>query len=747
MLRNQIKFSQSLTFKWIVSYAVILLIPLMASAIVYLQTTQIVEYEIQRANEAMLKQVKYIVDSELKQAEKLAAQLYIHSDVQKFLELDVDKEGDHAYFIYKTKQEFSKYKSSNDFISGIYLYSQKLDKVLTNDTYAESELFFDMTHRTDDYSYEEWLFDVQHPQPGKYYGMPVLEAGKKENTAVFMEALARKAQGIQKGTLIMPLNSSKIQHLLGNVDWVNKGKVYIVDEHGQVLFQNGIDKPTSNSYLQLKNDKENMVSYLDSDITAWQFVSVFPADVFWDKAREIRNLNLLGLLLCCLVGGGVIMYFARRNYGPVKELMSIFPQVTREDKVTDEYTFIRESVLEALRERDDMSNHQMQQLRVLQSYYLARLLKGQSEQAMSLKEVAKMHRVEWQSEHFAVLLFYMDPKQETDIPLNLSHFIVSNIVKDLVSRSYSIHFTELDGLLAAILNLEPNQLESWKEETEETISEAIDFIQQRYKLSFAVSGSEVNRSVKGIHQAFLEALEAQEYRLILEENSLIWYGDIKPDDAEYSYSINEELVLINLIKSGEFQKASDMVDDMIASIFSHQASIEMIKCLSIDLASTMIKIVSQEKHTTSLWEERRPIKCLLACSSRAEFRQELQEILSIVCELVQAKLTKTSSTGIGEQVAEFVEQNYADVNLSVSMIGAHFGITPQYVSKLFKEYAGGGLHDYISKTRIREAKRWLKQDASIDETSSKVGFLSSSAFIRVFKKYEGITPGRYKSIQ
>ncbi|GAA0133759.1 hypothetical protein YSY43_05990 [Paenibacillus sp. YSY-4.3] len=747
MFRNRVKFRQSLAFKWVVSYAVIMLIPLIASAIVYLQTTQIVEYEIQRANDGMLKQVKYIVDSELKQAEKLAAQLSIHSDVLKFLELDADSEEEHAYFIYKTKQELNKYKSSNDFISSIYLYSYQLDKVLTNDTYAGSELFFDITHRTDGYTYDHWLSDLQHPQPRKYYGMPVLEAGKKERTAVFMEALERKAQGMQQGTLIMPLNSSKIQHLLGNVDWVNKGKVYIIDEHDQVLFQNGTAKPAGDSYLQLKNDEESMVSFLESDIAAWRFVSVFPTDVFWDKAREIRNLNLLGLLLCCLVGGGVIMYFARRNYDPVQELMSIFPQVTREDKVTDEYAFIRESMLKTLREKDDMSNHQMQQMRVLQSYYLARLLKGQSEQAMSLKEVAKMHRIEWQSEFFAVLLFYMDPKQETDIPLNLSHFIVSNIVKDLVNRSYSIHFTELDGLLAAILNLEPDQLESWREETEETVSEAIDFIQQRYKLSFAVSGSEANCSVEGIHQAFLQALEAQEYRLILEENALIWYGDIKPDDTAYSYSMNEELVLINWIKSGEFPKASEMVDDMIANIFSRQASIEMVKCLLIDLASTMIKAVPQDSCMTAIWEERRPLKRLLACSSRAEFRQGLQELLSTVCELSQTKLAMASNAGIGEQVAGFVEQNYADVNLSVSMIGTQFGITPQYVSKLFKEYAGGGLHDYISKTRIREAKRLLEQDASIDETSSKVGFLSSSAFIRVFKKYEGITPGRYKSIQ
>ncbi|MOA16486.1 Bifunctional transcriptional activator/DNA repair enzyme AdaA [compost metagenome] len=95
-----------------------------------------------------------------------------------------------------------------------------------------------------------------------------------------------------------------------------------------------------------------------------------------------------------------------------------------------------------------------------------------------------------------------------------------------------------------------------------------------------------------------------------------------------------------------------------------------------------------------------------------------------------------------------MQQNYSDKNLSVSLIGDQFRLTPQYVSRLFREQTGhGGLHDFISQTRIEAAKALLLEGTSIDETASRVGFASSHAFIRVFKKYEGITPGKYKTIQ
>lgn len=747
MWRNRFKFGKSITNKWIISYAVILLIPVLVSAIVYMQTTQIVKYEIQRASSAMLKQVKFIVDSELNQTEKLGTQLSIHTEVLKFLKLDKQNESAYSFDIYKTEQELGKYKSANDFINGIYIYSAKLDKVLTNETYADSKLFYSMNHKSETYTYEQWLSDMRNQKLNKYQWIPVLEYDKFDKTVVYTKPLAGMTGGVVNGTLVMPLNGNKIQHLLENVDWVNKGKVYIVDERNQVLFHNSGGTGSAVSYEELLDDRNSMVASIDSDNSSWRYVSVFPSDVFWEKAREIRMMNLIGLLVCCLIGGGVMTYFARRNYNPVRELVSIFPADREGSKEEmDEYAFIRQSVMTAIRERNDMSSHQSRQLRVLQNYYLAKLLKGQTEQATSVEEAASIHRIDWRSEHFAVLLFYLDPSEKKELPLSLSQFIVSNIVKDLIDRSHNVHFTDVDGLLTAIVNIRPDRMDTWKEETEEAISEAHGFIEQRYGLTFSVSGSDRNDSLEGIHQAFLQALEAQEYRVMLDEK-FVWYGDIKLDETDYYYSFNEELVLHNVIKSGDFEKASDMVDQMIGQIFNRQASIEMVKCFLIDLASTMMKMVPQEAQTTALWEERRPVKRLLACTTRSEFRQELMEILLAVCELVNEKLSIASHSRLGEQVEAYVHKHFDDINLSVSLIGSHFGITPQYVSKLFKEHAGEGLHEFISKTRVSEAKRLLNTGASIDETATKVGFSSSSAFIRVFKKYEGITPGKYKTIQ
>jgi AraC-like DNA-binding protein len=53
--------------------------------------------------------------------------------------------------------------------------------------------------------------------------------------------------------------------------------------------------------------------------------------------------------------------------------------------------------------------------------------------------------------------------------------------------------------------------------------------------------------------------------------------------------------------------------------------------------------------------------------------------------------------------------------------------------------------EYLQLKRIEESKKLLRQtNESIKEISQKVGFTYEVSFIRVFKKFEGVTPGIFR---
>lgn len=96
-------------------------------------------------------------------------------------------------------------------------------------------------------------------------------------------------------------------------------------------------------------------------------------------------------------------------------------------------------------------------------------------------------------------------------------------------------------------------------------------------------------------------------------------------------------------------------------------------------------------------------------------------------------------------IKKYIEEHFPDPDLSVNSIAEHFDLSPNYISKCFKEQTGVGLLKYIITRRITEAKRLLLDTGeTISKISEQVGFYNANVFIRTFKKLEGITPREFR---
>ncbi len=73
-----------------------------------------------------------------------------------------------------------------------------------------------------------------------------------------------------------------------------------------------------------------------------------------------------------------------------------------------------------------------------------------------------------------------------------------------------------------------------------------------------------------------------------------------------------------------------------------------------------------------------------------------------------------------------------------------FDITPTYLSLTVKKQYGISLLDFISDRRLNYALEILSGEENIAEIAGKAEFRDSAAFIRVFKKKYGITPGQMR---
>ncbi len=97
-----------------------------------------------------------------------------------------------------------------------------------------------------------------------------------------------------------------------------------------------------------------------------------------------------------------------------------------------------------------------------------------------------------------------------------------------------------------------------------------------------------------------------------------------------------------------------------------------------------------------------------------------------------------------EQSIQYLKLNYS-VNTKLTDLAAQSFLSPTYFCKLFKDYAGMTISEYVQRLRIEEACNLLT--ASEDKViviAQKVGYNDIKHFNEVFKRLTGMTPREYK---
>lgn len=84
--------------------------------------------------------------------------------------------------------------------------------------------------------------------------------------------------------------------------------------------------------------------------------------------------------------------------------------------------------------------------------------------------------------------------------------------------------------------------------------------------------------------------------------------------------------------------------------------------------------------------------------------------------------------------------------LTVHQVAEKFDITPVYLTRMFKKYKNTTTNNFINEIKIRQAEEMLLTSGkSIKEIALNLSFNNEKYFMRVFKKFHGITPTEFRN--
>ncbi|MDD2970743.1 MAG: response regulator [Lachnospiraceae bacterium] len=133
---------------------------------------------------------------------------------------------------------------------------------------------------------------------------------------------------------------------------------------------------------------------------------------------------------------------------------------------------------------------------------------------------------------------------------------------------------------------------------------------------------------------------------------------------------------------------------------------------------------------------------IMKSANLEEIRQVLADALA-EAEKISANIGESDGSAVAK-VKKMIGNEYAK-DLSLDDLAERVGLTPAYLSYIFKQETGNNLVKYLTCYRMEKAKAMLeKGDRKIIDVGKACGYMNQPYFNRLFKNMYGVTPKQYK---
>ncbi|BBI34860.1 response regulator transcription factor [Cohnella abietis] len=202
----------------------------------------------------------------------------------------------------------------------------------------------------------------------------------------------------------------------------------------------------------------------------------------------------------------------------------------------------------------------------------------------------------------------------------------------------------------------------------------------------------------------------------------------------------------NQIQYLHFRQLGDEIDDKLGSVQPRLLPSEWLRLGEMVASQLMDLLIERYAMDMEVIRSRFGVswplnEAIKKVHSRTEYMAAIRQMLFQTEEVISSM---QPSRGWVLKVKEYVEGHFGSP-IRLEEVAEIVNFSPNHFSQRFRQETGEAFSDYLTRIRIREAIRLYKEtDYSTEEIASRVGYLNSNYFIKVFKKITGQTVKQFK---
>jgi len=674
---------------------------------------------------------------------------------------------------------------NNDIVDSIYLYSkenkmvisQNIIKYVSKNDIRLLDEFSWINHASSSNESVSWL----NTRITKVYNSPLKRKG---NIITLVSTYPISSHpSAAKGFIAINIREDAIGSYLSKSNSTKSGQVLIVGKDKTIISHNdnsmlytditkeqfmreilSTDKPKDfHTYF---GNEEYVVSFKPSEYNDWYYVAMVPTELFYQRGYHIRkNILIISIVIFffVLIISNILSY---KMYQPVKRL------IDREDN------FLKNSQ------------------KVIHSYFIDLLSKQPSDNAF-VQSNLQSFGVSLPERYFAVVIFILS---EAEISYysqaNLLH-VPDRLLDFIKSTSHNGANNEKTFYYPVISNrftisVIVNSSNSSYGQLQEFVNQVQFFCYNSFSFYLVAGVGKYDNQLLSVRQSYIEAKIAVHYKFMKPEQNSFYYDEISRKTSDSEVLLHGYLDKIKMqLKAGDIKKLNNTLDNVLLTITSQNLSYTYVKkevsklrklyFEHLDEMGTSIdEVLEQNTNANNTSNSIANVAgsgnavCrgnsagngssygnyyingngsnqlsanlknnLLYPDNIYTFFRSYSDALERLSTYVSKKRSHKSNDLI-KSVEQYILNNI-NIDISLNLVAYTFHITPQYLSKIFKEEKRVNYIDYVTICKMEKAKLLLSStDMNIIEISNSIGYSQGTNFSRKFKEATGFTPKEFR---
>lgn len=216
---------------------------------------------------------------------------------------------------------------------------------------------------------------------------------------------------------------------------------------------------------------------------------------------------------------------------------------------------------------------------------------------------------------------------------------------------------------------------------------------------------------------------------------------------ETSYPLEEERLLLSLIRAGDRRGARKVLNQLVGAMFQRSGNPTVVRASMIELMGYLVRTAIEDSAFLSSLIEKNQQWTAMIIDTR-----ELEDLALTMRKVLDEFMERIYLFGLGarnrsvRKALEYIEGRFTEQVL-LGEVASHVGVSSSRLCHLLKEHTGRSLIQHIHGLRLREAQRLLEEtEMSCADVAYEVGFADQSYFTKQFRLHTGLTPTRYRHL-